>query len=244
MPRATHSPLFVTKELFETRYNGAEAIFLAGSVGRGEATAHSDLDLVVIYPRVSVAYRESFFHRDWPVEAFIHDADSLEFFFADVDPQLGRATLAEMIAEGHEVPGATDLTAKLKVRAAEILQAGPPSLSEEEIQDRRYHISELVDDLREPKNRGELIATAALLYSELADFYFRRRRGWTGNGKGLLRRMKKGDPVFARQFSEAFEDVFAQGQTSRLIELATGILGKDGGFLFDGYRREVPQTRK
>jgi len=244
MTRATHSPLYVTKELFETRYQGAEAIFVAGSVVRGEATTYSDLDLVVIYPKVPVAYRESFLHREWPVEAFIHDSQTLEYFFKNIDPQIGRATLAEMIAEGHEVPGATPLTGQLKAMASAAVQQGPPALSSEEIEDRRYHISELIDDLREPKNRGELIATATAVYCDLADFYFRGRRGWTGTGKSILKRMRKADPAMVRRYSESFEELFNTGQTARVIELAKDILAPYGGFLFEGYRRDVPSTRK
>lgn len=244
MTRATHSPLYVTKELFETRYQGAEAIFVAGSVVRGEATTYSDLDLVVIYPQVPVAYRESFQHREWPVEAFIHDQRTLEHFFQNIDPQIGRATLAEMIAEGHEVPGATPLTSRLKAMASAALEQGPPALSQDEIDDRRYQISELIDDLREPKNRSELIATATSVYCDLADFYFRSRRGWTGTGKSILKRMRKADPAMARRYSESFEELFSTGQTTRVIELAKEILAPFGGFLFEGYRRDVPSTRK
>lgn len=243
MTRATHSPLYVTKELYETRYKGAEAVFVAGSVVRGEATTYSDLDLVVIFPRVEVAYRESFAHKDWPVEAFIHDKYTLEFFFRHIDHQIGRATLAEMITEGYEVPGPTALTETLKRLASETLLAGPPPLLTEDVLDRRYHISELIDDIREPKNRSELIASASVIYNELADFYVRSRRGWTGSGKGLLKRMKRLDPAFARKFSESFEELFATGQTGRVIDLATEVLAPEGGFLFEGYRREVPTTR-
>src|SRR3954470_21373245 len=63
-----HSPLFVTKDLLENRYKGAEVIFLAGSVMRGEATDFSDIDVVVVYPKIDKAFRESFYHLDWPVE--------------------------------------------------------------------------------------------------------------------------------------------------------------------------------
>ena len=80
MKSSTHSPLFVTKELFETRYQGANAIFVTGSVVRGEATAHSDLDLVILFPKVERAYRESFIHKGWPVEAFIHDPRNTSVF--------------------------------------------------------------------------------------------------------------------------------------------------------------------
>lgn len=242
MTRATHSPLYVTKELFETRYQGAEAIFVAGSVVRGEATTYSDLDLVVVYPKVKCAYRESFAHKDWPVEAFIHDPHTLTYFFRHIDYNIGRATLAEMISEGHEIPGATPLTENLKSLASEVLREGPPALSADDIVDRRYHISELIDDIREPKNRGELIASATTIYNELADYYFRTRRSWTGGGKAILKRLKKIDPAFARKFADSFEELFAKGQTASVIGLAGEILAPDGGFLFEGYRREVPET--
>lgn len=242
MKSATHSPLYVTKELLETRYKGAETIFLAGSVVRGEASTYSDLDLVVVYPKVETAYRESFFHGGWPVEAFIHDPETLRYFFQQVDPKIGRATLAEMISEGHEIPGPTDFSSSLKQMATETLRQGPPALSEEEIQDYRYHISELIDDIREPRTRQELIAAATLVYNELAEFYFRSQRGWTGSGKAILKRMKKADPAFARRFGEAFDVLFSTGHTSRVIELAEEIMAPQGGFLFEGYRRDVPTS--
>lgn len=244
MTRATHSPLFVTKELFETRYQGAEVIFVAGSVVRGEASTYSDLDLVVLFPKVKAAYRESFFHKGWPVEAFIHDPETLRYFFQNVDRLMGRPTLAEMISEGFEVPGVTALSAQVKAMAAEALRVGPPALSEEEIQDRRYHISELIDDIREPRNRHELIASSALLFSELADYYFRSRRGWTSSGKAIVRRLKREDPAMARRFSEAFDLLFSVGQSTRVIELAEEVLGAHGGLLFEGYTREVPASWK
>lgn len=240
MKSSSHSPLYVTKELFETRYQGAEAIIVAGSVVRGEATAHSDLDLVVLYPKVKAAFRESFNFKGWPVEAFIHDSETIRYFFHKVDRPIGRATLAEMISEGHEMPASTPLTVQVKDLARDVLREGPPPLSEEDDHDRRYHISELVDDLREPRTRQEMIAVATLAYNELADYYFRSRRSWTGSGKAILKRMKKIDPGFARRFAEAFDILFATGHAARVIELTEEVLAERGGPLFEGYRRDVP----
>ena len=244
MQSATHSPLYVTKELFETRYQGAEMIFLAGSVVRGEATAHSDLDLVVLFPKVDAAYRESFFHKGWPVEAFIHDLETLQYFFDHVDRQMGRATLSEMVAEGHEIPGPTERSMKLKTIAQQVLSRGPSPLAEEEVQDRRYHISELLDDLRAPRSHQELIAAGTAVYTELADFYFRSRGHWTAWGKSILKRMKKTDPALARRFSEAFDDLFQAGQAQKVIQIGEEILQPQGGLLFEGYRRAVPASWK
>lgn len=242
MTGATHSPLFVTKELFETRYQGAEAIFVAGSVVRGEASTHSDLDLVVIFPKVEAAYRDSFTYKGWPVEAFVHDPQTLRYFFETVDKQIGRATLADMVSEGHEIPCATATTNDLKALATDTLRAGPPPLSKEEVEDRRYHISEMIDDIREPRNRQELIASGALVYTELADYYFRTNLCWAGTGKAVLRRMKKHDPAFARRFSDAFDALFIEGQAAKVVELAKELLAPVGGFLFEGYRRDVSPT--
>jgi hypothetical protein len=120
------------------------------------------------------------------------------------------------------------------------LREGPPALTEAEMQERRYHITELIDDIREPRSRQELVASATVIYNELADFYFRSQRGWTGSGKAILKRMKKTDPALARRFAEAFDVLFSTGQPLRVIELAEEILAANGGPLFEGYKHEVP----
>lgn len=237
-----HSPISAAKDLFETRYQGADVVLVAGSVVRGEASAHSDLDLVVIFPSVRAAYRESFTHMGWPVEAFIHDLETLRYFFYRIDQPQGSSTLCEMVKEGLEVPGPCAATVEAKKLANEVLQQGPPALTFEEIEDRRYHISELVDDLRDPRTRHELNAAAARVYGELADFYCRSRGGWTGAGKGILKRMRSIDPSMARRFSEAFDLLFQHGQPGPVINLSEEMLAPYGGFLFDAYRREVPPS--
>ncbi|MBN8540888.1 MAG: nucleotidyltransferase domain-containing protein [Deltaproteobacteria bacterium] len=243
-PRSSplYSPIFAAKDLFETRYHGADAVLVAGSVVRGEASAYSDLDLVVIFPKVPAAYRESFTHKGWPVEAFIHDLETLRYFFYRVDRPEGSATLCEMVKEGLEVPGPSKATDEAKALAAMILKEGPPALSAEEVEDRRYNISELIDDLREPRSRHEMNASAARLYGDLGDFFCRSRGAWTGLGKGLLKRIKSLDPAMARRFSDSFDQVFLHGQPAALIALTEEWLTPYGGFLFDAYRREAPHN--
>lgn len=238
-PAPLYSPIFAARDLFESRYQGADAVLVAGSVVRGEASTYSDLDLVVIFPSVRAAYRESFTHKGWPVEAFIHDLETLRYFFYRVDRPVGSATLSEMVKEGLEVPAPTRATAEAKALANEVLMMGPPALSEEDIEDRRYHISELIDDLREPRTRHELNAAGARVYGELADFYCRSKGYWTGAGKGLLKRMKASDPALARRYSDAFDQLFQHGQQGAVIHLTEELLAPFGGMLFENYRREA-----
>src|SRR4051794_40453736 len=82
------------------RYKDAGATFAAGSIVRGEGTPFSDLDLVVVYAHLPSAYRESFRFDGYPVEAFVHDPTTLEYFFLEVDRPSGVPTLPQMIAEG------------------------------------------------------------------------------------------------------------------------------------------------
>jgi len=76
----------IAKEIFESKYPEAKVIFLAGSIVRGEGTPYSDLDLVVIFDKLPAAYRESFYSQGLPVEAFVHDPETLNYFLSGVFP--------------------------------------------------------------------------------------------------------------------------------------------------------------
>ena len=70
-------PAAIATKIQKDRYPNSDIIFLAGSVARGEGTATSDLDLVVVFQQLPAAYRESFQFEGWPVEAFVHDPETL-----------------------------------------------------------------------------------------------------------------------------------------------------------------------
>jgi predicted nucleotidyltransferase len=141
-----------------TRFDGANAVFAAGSIVRGEGTATSDLDLVVVYPRLECAYRESFIFDGFPVEAFVHDAETLEYFFLELDRPSGIPALPQMIVEGVEIPASTEVSQALKQRAVAIIAMGPPPLDSPTEQRMRYFVSDSLDDLRAPRSRDELMA--------------------------------------------------------------------------------------
>lgn len=154
------------------RYADCSALFVAGSLVRGEGTAHSDLDLVVIFPALRCAYRESFRFAGYPVEAFVHDPETLEYFFVEVDRVSGIPALPQMVAEGVEVPKPSDLSRALKRRAIAVLEAGPPPLDAEAEARLRYMITDVLDDLRDARSYEELLGTGSQLFEALANYYF------------------------------------------------------------------------
>ncbi|MGB3294351.1 MAG: nucleotidyltransferase domain-containing protein [Phormidesmis sp.] len=232
----------VTSSIFSTRYPQAEAIFLAGSVVRDEGTSTSDLDLVVVFERLPCAYRGSYCYENWPIEAFVHDPQTLDYFFRYVDRPTGVPSLARMVAEGIEVPMANEFTHSLKQLANSVLHDGPPLWSKQDIDDSRYGITDLVEDIRDARSVEEMYAIATLLYPALADHYLRRQNLWSAKGKAIPRRLQTVDSDFAKRFSDSFESVFADSRSEKVIDIAAEILDADGGFLFEGHRLEAPQS--
>jgi hypothetical protein len=222
------------------RYPDAAVVFAAGSIVRGEGTPYSDLDLVVVYPRLRCAARESFLHDNCPVEAFLHDPETLEYFFDQVDRPSGVPSLPQMVAEGIEIPAASDLSRALKQRAAALLAAGPPPLDADTEAQWRYNVSDLLDDLRGARSHDELVATGAALYDRLADYHLRRLGRWSGKGKGIPRALQRVDRELAIRFGRTFDDLFRLDDAGEVIALAEELLRPAGGPLFDGFRSDAP----
>jgi predicted nucleotidyltransferase len=224
----------------KNRYAGAMAAFAAGSIVRGEGTPYSDLDLVVVYPHVACAYRESFRVRNLPVEAFVHDPETLNYFFLEVDRKAGVPSLPRMVVEGIEIPDSTDASRSLKELAASVLAMGPPPLSRQDRDALRYGVTDLVDDIREPRSRDELTAAGAKLFEVLANYYLRTRDLWSATGKSIPRALKGADAALSVRYCRSFEALFTRGEVDSVIALAEELLAPDGGPLFDGYRLDAP----
>ena len=94
------SLMSAARSIRDERYGDAAVVLAAGALMRGQGTAYSDLDLVVIYERLPVAYRESFRFQGLPVEAFVHDPETLCFVCGPesmvdaVPPILGKLGIA------------------------------------------------------------------------------------------------------------------------------------------------------
>jgi len=233
-------PNEVTREIFERKYPDASVIFLAGSIVRGESTPFSDLDLVVIFDKLPAAYRESFSFQGFPIEAFVHDPETLNYFICDVDRPSGIPSLAQMILEGIEVPMPNDLSRCLKQLATSVMQLGPPGLKEEEISKLRYDLTNLVDDIRQPRSRDELVASGSELYAALADYYLRTNMLWSAKGKSIPRILRQANADLCLRYAASFDELFADGRSESVVALVEEILRPCGGFLFDGHRLDAP----
>lgn len=233
------SPYAVAKDILQERYPKAQVSFVAGSFNRNEATDSSDIDLVVIFDKVEYAWRESFVFDEWPVEVFIHDIETLNYFFHEVDGKLGVPSLAFMVLEGKAIPENHEWNFKIKSLADMMITAKPSPWNEEIIKHQRYAITDLVDDLRAPRNEFEARIIISSLHEMLGHFYFRTKQMWSASRKYIPRRILKVNPEFGKKWIKVFDAAFL-GDYNQLIELSEEILMPYGGFLFEGYRRDAP----
>lgn len=244
IPNNKRDPVEVAKEILKDRYPTAAVAFVAGSFNRNEATVFSDIDLVVVFEKVEFAWRESLTYSDWPIEVLAHDPETLHFFFRQIDGPSGVPSLQSMVLEGTPISDRPELVDQLKSLAAQDMAGGPPQWDQETLYHQRYGLTDLIDDLRDPRNAFEAHITIAAIHETLADFYFRSQGLWSASRKHIPRRLMKVDPQFAQEWINTFEAAYA-GQRQPLIDLTEKILKPHGGFLFAGYRRDAPaQWRK
>ncbi|AFW02908.1 nucleotidyltransferase [Gluconobacter oxydans H24] len=157
---------------------------------RGEGTYLSDIDLVVIYDHLEAAYRESFVVGDMPIEAFVHDRETLAWFVKD-DVSRGRPSILNMIAEGQIIGREYDRAVALRREMSDLLAKGPPPLSSSGLNALRYELTDAVDDLRGNRTLQEVIAIGASLHPRLVELALRGRGHWNGTGKWAPRLLRE-----------------------------------------------------
>ncbi|MDX1924068.1 MAG: GNAT family N-acetyltransferase [Rickettsiaceae bacterium] len=239
-----NDPLPTIQKLIKERYVDSKAVFWAGSVSQGEGTSASDLDLVIVFEEVAHAYREAFVYDDWPIDAFIHDLDTLGYFCGKLEASDGKPALINMILRGQEILEPNEFSSQAKNIAEQALAKGPDSWTQAQIDKERFLITDILDDIKSPKNKEEQITSAAHLFEPLLQFYFRAQNKWTASGKSLMRLFKTENPDLAEEFTKAFESIVQTGDASGIESAVTKILALHGGYLWDGFRSDAPAEWK
>lgn len=87
------------KSILVDRFPEADCAFVSGSITRGMSTPTSDIDLVVVFPRVEAAWRESFYYGGVPIEVWAHDPETLRWYVQH-DLGSGYPIIAHMVLTG------------------------------------------------------------------------------------------------------------------------------------------------
>lgn len=226
-------PLEAAKKVVQKYYPQCHCALLAGSVVRGEATATSDLDIIVFDTQVKDSYRESFIDFGWPIEAFVHNLTSYKTFFKG-DVERVRPSLPRMIFEGQVIKN-SEMIASIKEEARQILENGPAEWSAQTIDMKRYFLTDTLDDFIGSTNRGEAIFIANTIGELASEFILRTNKRWIGTSKWTIRALKQFDEQLAKDFVEAFELFYRENQKDGIVQLVDRLLAPFGGRLFEGF---------
>jgi hypothetical protein len=223
-------PLTAATDLVRDRFPDALAAFLGGGVLSARRTAMSDLDIVVLLAGPPAPYRESVRFRGWPVEFFVHDEPSLAYYCAkDISDRA--PIMPRLCAEGAVLVDRGSLAATIRARTAALLAAGPPPVPDWELDDCRYDLSDLLDDLTGSTDPGESIVISWHVLAATARLALLLAGHWLGGGKWLLRELRDLDPGLADELLAALND------PAQLTRLADQVLEGSGGRLWEGYRQ-------
>ncbi|RLQ90248.1 nucleotidyltransferase domain-containing protein [Planomicrobium sp. Y74] len=227
------APLEAARKFIDKHFPDCEGALLAGSAVRGEATATSDLDIVVFDSKVPASYRKSLIAFDWPVEVFVHNLTSYQTFFRD-DAERARPSMPRMVAEGIVLQDRGIIDA-IKLEAQNLLANGPREWTAATIRTKRYFLTDTLDDFIGCSERAEGIFIAGTLAEGMSEFELRTHGRWIGASKWIVRSLKEYDKEFAACFVEAFDDYYRHGNKEKVIELADTVLQPHGGRLFEGF---------
>ncbi|MBV9022317.1 MAG: nucleotidyltransferase domain-containing protein [Streptomycetaceae bacterium] len=215
---------------------GARAAFLCGSVLTGRRTPTSDLDIVVLIDGPPAPYRESLIFAGWPVELFVHTEESWHRY---VDREIAhrRSPLLRMCAAGTLLADSDGVGTRLADEARALLAAGPPEATLAEIEDRRYALTDLLDDLAACTDEGERLFIVTELATRTAQLVLMLKSSWLGSGKWLARELDQQAPGLAHRLDAAVRQALV-GFSGALVGLAEEVLTQAGGRLWAGYRRD------
>jgi hypothetical protein len=246
-------PLMVASRLVDARFPDAVGAWLTGSYARGQATASSDVDILVVRAH-GEAFRETFRVDDALVELFVHSEQTLTEWY-ELEAAEFRCGLAHMLAESvlitsrsndqraqqvqpqqvqpQQVQPQQPQPQQLQQGAAALVSAGPPERTRDQVDALRYHLTASVDDLvgAADDERCFVGIEAVRLASELE---LAVRRAWTGRGRWLHRWLQVASPDVARRLAEAIDELPTEAAT--LHSVAQDVLTSAGGRLQEGYR--------
>ncbi|MER6425764.1 nucleotidyltransferase domain-containing protein [Streptomyces sp. NPDC001137] len=228
-------PVVVARAVVEERHPAARAAFLGGSVLTEHRTPLSDLDIVVLLHGTPAPYRESLQAGDWPVELFVHTDESWHTF-VDREVRKRRSPLLWMCANSTLLFDMDGIGERLATEARKLALAGPPPTTPEEIEDFRYAITDLLDDLAGSTDPGEQLFISSELARRTGELALALGDAWRGGGKWLARRLEDTAPGLNTRLHHAVRGAL-NGQPEALVYVVDEVLSRAGGRLWAGYRR-------
>ncbi|PFJ71376.1 nucleotidyltransferase, partial [Bacillus cereus] len=140
-----------------------------------------------------------------------------------------------LVSEGIALKGENEIVEKLKKEANDLLNKGPAKWTEETMKQKRYFITDTLDDFIGATKREEELFIANLLADLVHEYVLRVNGQWLGNSKWFIRVLKRYDEQYADQFVAVFDHFYKAGDKNELISFIEKTLDQYGGRVFEGF---------
>ncbi|QCR18811.1 nucleotidyltransferase domain-containing protein [Agrococcus sp. SGAir0287] len=219
----------------EQRFPGATSVIVAGSTVRGERTATSDVDLLLLGPEGFLAdgadsLAATYAHEGETIEVFAYARHGFERW-ARRGVEDRRPVIVRMLLEGRALVGDRDLD-DLRERWAEVSERGPQP-TRAEVDALRYAVTDLLDDLQDASDELERRVIADALLRQVAALVLVTSHRWIATGKHLARELRHWDPERAARLT----DPYVAGDLAAFHAAASTELDAAGGRLSTGFVR-------
>ena len=218
------------------KYPNAMCAFLFGSAAKGSQKAYSDLDVLVITPRVIHPQKRCLVFCGFPIELYTHNRLSFE---AAIDLRRGRSAskLLAAVLEGSVLLDNDEGASTIRKIAKQVASSIAPGIPNEiEFRSTRAQITSLMIEVATNSERGEAVACAAQLYLLLLRSIVQRRTGYPNVlQKWAVRKLREVDRALADQFQDAFALFVGRGERAQFLHLCERELMEIGGPLWHGF---------
>ena len=207
---------------------------LGGSTARGERTATSDIDLLLIGDdlfddvRTEMAARYAFEGEIFEVFAYTRGGFVAR---AEEGVRQYRPVIVHLLVDGVPFRAADDF-ASLRASWNAVISAGP-RLVDQEQRLRRYQITDVLDDLRDAEDPLEREVIASTLFRLVGELMLLDAGQWIGTGKYLARRLREWDTVRTAAIAEPF----LRHDHERFADAVAHELDRAGGRVQAGFIR-------
>jgi predicted nucleotidyltransferase len=225
----------LSERFISATYPDAAIAIIAGSTARGERTATSDIDLLLIGESLFIDAAQSSAAATYEFEGEI-----IEVFaytpagfreWAQRSLAQNRPVIVHMLVEGVAIRE-DDTLARMREEWGAILDDGP-TLDDAQSAFRRYVITDVLDDLRDAADPFERQVLAFLLFERIAELILLTNRHWTATGKWLPRRLRALD----RERADALSAPLLEGDIALFAERVEAELDRAGGRVQAGFVR-------
>jgi len=179
----------------------------------------------------------------WLTELFVETPWSFHYF-VNLETRARRSPLLQMCAHGAILLSLDGAAERYQNESRHMLAKGPPPITKDELDQRRYELTNLLDDFIGSISSEELTYVTGQLLTKSSELALLSGSQWLGAGKWLARRLQQFNPDLLIRLDGAVRSVVQDNDRAPMQSTVREVLDTVGGPLSEGYRNVAKPAHK